>query len=269
MGKIIVPYSGVKNTGADCPSIKLFLPFSEGAGNMTTCPRTGNVWDITNNSEDDTGTLIWNPDGSVTSSLDYSIPPSALSAAIGTIRADKVYLAMAVGRVNGELCRASLGDINQFVPGSGNTGLGMSDGLLNGTGRYHAVAGLGDLDAPVRWIVDVASDTELCTTAQGEHVVTFLKYSPNVSLDYQSHNYSTGTTILEADTVDFSDDATPFVLSPYFRFSGYDLYGFVLFEFTEFPGWINTAIYWMAEQWANAGLGKQRYIYPKLSTYTG
>lgn len=267
--RVVTPYSGVRETGVNVPSLRLFLSCHEGEGQWLSCPKTGAVWDIKDNAGTTAGELEWDSDGAVRSTNDSSIQPSRiLNVNMPTLSEGKYYLLMAAGRVLGtDTCRCSLGDINGMVTGSNKYGFGMSDGAhpYEGGGSFHAAVGYFNVQYNVRTV-----GLMLWNDHPGVDSVTVAKYTPNsggVDLTYTAKNILTQAALETADTVNNSGNATPFQLPPYFRFSGYALYGVALFEFSAFPGWIDTAIFWMAHQWRYAGQGKPRYLYPQLIGY--
>jgi len=264
-GRIVTPYSGIKETGVNVASLMIFLPFSEGNGNKTTCPKTGASWDIKNNSVANTGSLSWEANGAALSNLDSDTAPSAISSGADlSFESGKSYLFICSARVTGtEVCRCSLGDINNLVSGSNGTGFGMSDGSPStGTGAFHSVVGKTDSNARR---IEVDAGTDLSGTQSGVDVVMVAKYIPSSeSLTYAAINFDSAASILAADAYTTTEDPVPYTLDSIFRFSGLALYGAALFNFSEFPSWIDTAIYWMANQWRHAGLGNSRYIYPLL-----
>lgn len=268
-GRYVTPYSGINETGNNVPSLMMFLPFSEGSGNSTTCPKTRLSWDISRNDVDNSGTLTWESGGAALSSLDSDTAPSNINGSVDLeISTGHSYLFMCSARVLGtDVCRCTFGDINGLITGQQHIGFGMSDGNpFSGSGVFHSVVGKSGGHARR---IEVGAGTDLSAAQTGNDVVTVAKYIPaSASLTYAALNFDSGATLLAADTYTTTEDPIPYSLDPVFRFSGYALYGAALFKFNSFPSWIDTAIYWMANQWRHAGLGKTRYIYPMLRDYT-
>lgn len=267
--RVVTPYSGARETGVNVPSLRLFLSCHEGEGQWLSCPKTGAVWNIKDNAATTAGELEWDADGGVRSTNNATIQPSRINHVnMPTIASDKVYLLMASAHVLGnDLCRCSFGDINKSVTGTAGMGFGMSDGAYpGGEGSFHCAVGYYTQQYNVN-----ASGQDLWENSGGAYVCTLAKYTPNsggTDLVYRAQEIVLSNNVrLNATTINNSNNATPFQLDPYFRFSGYTLYGVALFEFSAFPGWIDTAIAWMAHQWRYAGQGKPRYIYPQLIGY--
>ncbi|MCR4319748.1 MAG: hypothetical protein NUV74_05355 [Candidatus Brocadiaceae bacterium] len=274
----IVPYSGVLETGSNVSACKHFFPCDEGSGHRLTCRKTGIVWDasdttVGSNSTNGGKALTW-ANGRVSSNILTASPPiNLLSGAWATFDKTKVWLFMTAGRVLSDVaCRIATGDNNALV--SEYTGIekgcGMADGTPAGVGGFHAQLQTISLnDDSLR--IDMTVNDSLSKAANlDKDVMTYCIYTPGAGLEYKSLLINDATAVIVADNVVSSAGyvltaATDFTANPCFRFSGYGLYAFGMFQFATKPANIYAGIYWQAANW----MAEKKYIYPGFIGLSG
>jgi len=259
-GKTVTPASGVKETGTNVATLKHFFPCTETSGTRLTDTKGGLVWDLAGSGF----TLTFNSTlRTIKTDSTFTDAPILLTSGTWTpITIGKHYLFMAVGRVLGDQgCRVAIGDINGFIDLE-QKGWGLSDGGITGVGTFHSAIG----NSTGMFVRSVAAGTELCTSATGVDVVTYGYYIADTSLEYKSLVVSTSGNQLLTDTNTSVTHPGTFTPYPCMRTSGYDLYGFAIFEFSSQPADLYTGIKWMALDWKNAATridgDRNRYIYP-------
>lgn len=235
--------------------LKGFFACKETSGTFLRDSVSGLKWDVSSNGE----SLVFSTaSGGIGYTADPSNPPVNFTGGVSPqLLSSKRYLYFCSGRLTGiETFKCSFGDINEILPEY----VGIGSGYGQSDHPFHVAVGNHGSYLKMQNTSGIELDS-LAVTNPFDITVVSLYDGVGQTLSQIAYRNSDGSAILDCLTNTSTSTIGNISPNPCFRYSGIELYGVQLWEFSVFPSDVIAGALWMGKEWSLGG-SHRGAIYP-------